>query len=180
MDSFLLFVGLTDDFYVSEDMCRKAADEFAKGYLKLSDYEVKVTPMELEKNCFYYFDYYRSIGGHKTNDGMCVTVNGNGKVVAFTSYMLGSFGGSAKLSVDKTKADAAFNEKLNAMYGEFDEWSFKIKDETLIMTENGNQAFLYTVDVEIREYIPEEGEDVYMSIGEIVSIVVEAKPVQSN
>ncbi len=175
--SFAIFAGLTTEFNIDENECKASADAFAKNYITLLNYEVEITPMTVgEKYRFYSVDYYKKIGGCKTNDGMSITVNGNGEIVCFDLNTLGAFGITEKLTIDKTAADKIVANNLKEMLKNYDEenWSNEINDVTLIKTESGNQALLYKINVEVR--IPVDGEiDTYDIMGGIVEILVEAQ-----
>ena len=136
---------------VDEEYCRQVADELAQDYIKLKKYEVEVQRMDREDNFICYFDYYREIGGYKTPDGLRISVDGNGNITCFESYMLGSFSNVLYVKTpNEDKVDEAFYKAIpelfdHRMTDNLIKNEYVIDDITIVKTPDGKIAYLYEV-----------------------------------
>lgn len=131
---------------ISEDDCRKIADDIADDYIDLNEYKVSSKVSVIDENMSCFFEYYREINGYKTSDYMTVSVDGNGKIMGICIYMLGSFGDVENIKSYDDEVQEAIREKLGVIYRENNLWKgYDEEDKILVKLDDGSIAFLFTI-----------------------------------
>lgn len=164
----LVSISLTRDTmqYIStvdEEYCRQIADALADDYIDLKKYKVESEKLDFYDNFRCRFNYYREIGGYKTADGLEIIVDGNGEILLFRSYILGSFSNVLHVKkLDEDKVDETLNEAILKFYEplhEKERIEYKMIDDVmLIKTPDNKIAYLYYVNTySIIKYTLEDG-----------------------
>jgi len=170
LTSFLLAGDFAPEFYINEEEGREIADKFAEKYINLSEYKVACESNAGNIDCVYYFTYYREVDGMKTNDTLSITLNGRGRVVAFSRGMIGSFA-NTRAMIDDKKAELVLHEQLSSAYERYADKTFTIKDKTLVKLPDGKQGLLYRVETEIIEPSDVKGETLILNDGIKIFVV---------
>ena len=134
---------------ISEADCKKIADAIADDYVSLSDYKVDVTRSEIYDNFICTYKYYREVSGYKTSDYLTVSIDGNGGVTSFRTYMLGSFENVGKVSLNKNEEKVAIENKLATIYANSTtRKGYTVDNVVLVKLDDDSFGFLYTISNE--------------------------------
>lgn len=133
---------------ISEEQCKSIADQYAKDYIDLNEYEVETTVDQRDQNYVCYFDYYRKVDGYKTSDSLSITIDGNGNLAYLKKHEINAFKNTTHVAIDESKAITALETKLTDIYADVTDPrnSYEIKRKELIKLDDGRLGIRYVVD----------------------------------
>ncbi|MGM9642219.1 MAG: hypothetical protein ACI3XI_03305 [Eubacteriales bacterium] len=150
------YTGLRED--CSDKISKDEAGSIAKEFFGLVNDKIDLAKYECTSgevcgdNGYYYFDYYKVIGGYKTSEYIYFTVDYSGKVHSYNARMLGKIPDDIDIdSIDFDLIDEMVKEKLDEMYQDKQEYADNIifnTDYVITILKTGNIGVKASTEVE--------------------------------
>lgn len=124
------------------------AREFLGGYVDVEDYQVHSESIDGK----YLYSFVKHIGEYATLDRAFITVSHSGKLLSYSSTMLGRIPIDTNVSFDMDEVEEAIIEKLDTMYdeirGQYAEITYSIHDnKSVTFGETGEPLLICWVDI---------------------------------
>ena len=152
----------TDKNKLSQDECEKIAREYLNKYVNVDEYKltlVQYNDLIEYGGGIYTFGFLRSINGIIAMDGATIVVTVYGDVVVHNFECLGQLeDATVPTKEELSDMKVAIDAKVNSIYANVKKLyavEYEIRDEYLIMLEDGKYAMEYVVDVNLTPNDPE-------------------------
>lgn len=148
--SFFWGKSTADGKKLSQADCLQIAMDFLKEIVDISSYEVEITEDSVSE-C-YVAEFTKYAGNLKTADSATVTVQYNGDIYSYASFMLDKVPADTKVDdIEPAAVTASINKRLDKIYADaktkYDRIEYSEPSVLLSITKDGNRCLVCYVDV---------------------------------
>ena len=142
---------------LAEEECQKIAKEYLEKYVQTDNYEhVDTLYFEIpEYEAVYEFYFAKIIDGIKTNERAMISVTVYGDVDSHVFTLRGEMNGITPPSKEvRSDVEDAIKNKIDSIYNSMSDkydYSYETKDVVYTRMKDGNYAFRYEIDVDLKE-----------------------------
>ena len=156
---------------LSQDECQEIAVNFLRTFVNPKHYEIEIEYDAEDRE--YEFIFTKYLGENKTVDTARVYISNTGKVLNFSSSMLGRIPVDTEVDFDYAEVEKVVCEKLDVIYSEAkkecEEVNYEIVGTYVTILENGEVALLCYVKIERIFYLY----DYLASMGDRVGLIIQ-------
>ena len=152
-----------DSQKLNQDECTKIAYQILEQYVNLEEYTLTLIQKDYRttggRYDIYEYWFYRIIDGVKTNDKAYIVITEYGDLYGYQFNCLGEMkDATVPTKEELSDMKVAIDAKVNSIYANVKKLyavEYEIRDEYLIMLEDGKYAMEYVVDVNLTPNDPE-------------------------